>query len=104
MQGLWQGLQAEGKTVPEIIKSIVDDMVEQGQATVGAGISGATSGTIGGANVNAGSGGDVHIGNISVSIDGGQWDLNKTSDRQALAKALVNEIMDEIREQTKKRK
>jgi hypothetical protein len=104
MQGLWQGLQAEGKTVPEMIKSIVDSMVATGQATVGAGISGATSGTISGANVNAVSGGDVHIGAIHVSVDGGQWDLNKTSDRKALAKALVNEIMDEIREQTKKRK
>src|SRR5690606_29031066 len=107
IQGLVQGFNAEGKTVPDVVRAFVEQLIAQGQVAAGSvsGISGSNSGTISGANVNAASGGgDIHIGSIHVSVDGGQWDLTKTSDRQALAKALVNEIMDEIREQTKKRK
>jgi hypothetical protein len=102
VQGLVQGFTAEGQSVPAMVRNFVDNMIANGQATPGlTGVSDRNSGTIGGVNA---AGGDIHIGNINVSVDGGQWDLTKTTDRRALAKALVNEIMDEIREQTKKRK
>ena len=104
VQGLVQGFNAEGQTVPAMVRSFVEQMIANGQATPGlAGVSARNSGTIGGVNAAAG-GGDINIGTINVSVDGGQWDLTKTTDRRALAKALVNEIMDEIREQERKRK
>jgi hypothetical protein len=87
----------------EFVKKLIEEARLKGKTeTSTTGTSTSNSGTI--SQTNSSGGGDIHIGSIHVRVDGGEWDLTKSTDRQALAKALVNEIMDEIREQNKKRK
>lgn len=109
IQGLLQGLNVEGQNVPQVIRNFIEQMITNGQVAVnGASISTGNSGTIGagGVSVSTGtSGAGITVnGGIHVRIDGGQWDLNKSTDRKAVAKALVDDIFEELRERDRKRK
>lgn len=105
IQGLVRGMTAEGKTVPEIIKSIVEQIHATAIATHGSTVSAlAKSGVTGRALAETASGGNISIdGGIHVHIDGSNVDLKTPEDIEKFAKLLGPEIIKVIREENRKR-
>lgn len=108
IRGLIQGMQAEGKNIDEIVRALVEKITggagaAAGATTPGGSTTGSTAGGNGHGNWN--NDGGVHIhGDWHFHVDGGSTDLNDPAECRKVAKQLGTYMMDEIREQNRKRK
>lgn len=99
IKGLIAGLQAEGKNVPDVIRAIAAQV--QNGSVISA-TAATTAATAGATAANAG-GGNIHIGELHVSISGVGMTISSPDDADKFAKALAPAMVKAIREETRKR-
>jgi len=103
MQGLIQGMQVQGRDIGPVVRSLVSQITDNAQ-NVPVGANAVPVPGTAGAQSNSQGGGDIHIGNIHITIKCDADTVKNPENAEAFARKLVPYMMEEIRRENNKRK